>query len=217
MTCDGVDLSESSNLVKQMTFWSLDSNPWNCGSSGTDRYFNILSFSYDFNGFQINKLTIADYHLPIDCFEYSSQRSWNADDYWRVLIFCSFGRWRLWQWVMFQPCIIFIEGLNKYTSWTGGRVFSHIVYITCSHFSPGGWMSRRQTVGAWWGKRSGHRWFILKFYVPDKVFPSGSVVWLCRIHFKVGLFLLWELVLCQVLLASPVFRMCHSRTPATVE
>ena len=65
MTCDGVDLSESSNLVKQMTFWSLDSNPWNCGSSGTDRYFNILSFSYDFNGFQINKLTIADYHLPI--------------------------------------------------------------------------------------------------------------------------------------------------------
>ena len=47
--------------------------------------------------------------------------------------------------------------------------------IICSLFYLGQWTSRRQPPGAWWKTRSGHRWFILYFYVPDNAF---SVVWI---------------------------------------
>ena len=34
--------------------------------------------------------------------------------------------------------------------------------------------------GAWWKTRSGHRWFILYFYIPDEVSSSGSVTWIAK-------------------------------------
>ena len=93
--------------------------------------------------------------------------------------------------------------------------FSHIIHTTCSPFFLGWWTTRDRQSGAWWKTRSGHRWFILYFYIPDEVSSSGSVTWIAKMDEGVSSSLpdRRELELFQVLTASSR----HCGPPAAFE
>ena len=74
---------------------------------------------------------------------------------------------------------------------------------------------KADTSGAWWETRSGHRWFILHFNIPDKVSSSVSVMWISKMDEGVSSSLpdRRELELFQVLTASSR----HCGPPAAFE
>ena len=83
-----------------------------------------------------------------------------------------------WEWFEFGGPRHLLHLLKAWITTHHKKMAKHsatFIPIICSLFYLGQWTSRSQPPGAWWKTRSGHRWFILYFYVPDNAF---SVVWI---------------------------------------